>query len=46
MKSSQKIAAIFAVLVILALSACSAKKGGKGCDCPSFGQIEKTEHHS
>lgn len=30
-----------AVLLLLTINACSVKKGGKGCNCPSFGKTEK-----
>jgi len=40
MKRNHILIALFAVLI---LSACSSRRGGKGCDCPTFGQL-KTEN--
>jgi hypothetical protein len=39
--------AIFIIISIslLTLASCAAKKGGKNCDCPGFGKLEKKEAH-
>ena len=34
---------LLALLAMLILSACSSRKRGKGCDCPTFGQL-RTGH--
>ncbi|MCF8464331.1 MAG: hypothetical protein K9G41_05805 [Flavobacteriales bacterium] len=31
---------IIALLFVLVLSACSSRRRGKGCDCPTFGEVE------
>ena len=38
MKRNHILISLFAVLI---LSACSSRRGGKGCDCPTFGQADQ-----
>jgi outer membrane biogenesis lipoprotein LolB len=38
MKRHHILIALFAMLI---LSACSSRRGGKGCDCPTFGQVNQ-----
>jgi len=40
MKRQHIFLTIFAVLI---LSACSSRRGGKGCDCPTFGQTDEAK---
>ncbi|MCF8460687.1 MAG: hypothetical protein K9G46_08185 [Flavobacteriales bacterium] len=36
---------LIALLVVLFLSACSSRRRGKGCDCPTFGEVESNATH-